>query len=108
MPAKMTLLWPETALTRLLEALEQELLQASDGEIMTVAKELGMNPAMKGSAAFADIKYAVALQRADIYDVGAWRGALTDSEQGAFASRTRPSGGPAPLGQSKGSRQRRD
>ena len=37
---------------RLLAALEQELSAATDEEILAAAAELGMNPAMKGSAAF--------------------------------------------------------
>jgi len=37
---------------RLLAALERELIEATDEEILAAAKELGMNPAMKGSAAF--------------------------------------------------------
>jgi hypothetical protein len=36
----------------LLAALEQELIAATDEEILAAAGELGMNPAMKGSAAF--------------------------------------------------------
>jgi len=36
----------------LLAALERELIEATDEEILAAAKELGMNPAMKGSAAF--------------------------------------------------------
>jgi hypothetical protein len=43
---------PDAALERLLVALENELLEVSDEEILAVAVELGMNPAMKGSAAF--------------------------------------------------------
>lgn len=37
---------------RLLAALEQELIAAGDEEILEAAGDLGMNPAMKGSAAF--------------------------------------------------------
>ncbi|MGH8201173.1 MAG: hypothetical protein ACREVO_12570 [Steroidobacteraceae bacterium] len=37
---------------RLLAALEQELIAATDEEILEAASDLGMNPAMKGSAAF--------------------------------------------------------
>lgn len=37
---------------RLLAALEQELVAATDEEILAAAADLGMNPAMKGSAAF--------------------------------------------------------
>lgn len=43
---------PERGLERLLVALERDLLDATDEEILAAAKELGMNPAMKGSAAF--------------------------------------------------------
>lgn len=37
---------------RLLAALQQELIAATDEEILEAASDLGMNPAMKGSAAF--------------------------------------------------------
>jgi hypothetical protein len=37
---------------RLLVALERELIEATDEEILQAASDLGMNPAMKGSAAF--------------------------------------------------------
>lgn len=37
---------------RLLVALERELIEATDDEILEAARDLGMNPAMKGSAAF--------------------------------------------------------
>jgi hypothetical protein len=37
---------------QLLAALEQELIEATDEEILAAASDLGMNPAMKGSAAF--------------------------------------------------------
>ncbi len=43
---------PERRLERLLVALERDLLEATDEEILAAARELGMNPAMKGSAAF--------------------------------------------------------
>jgi hypothetical protein len=48
----MTTQRPDSALERLLVALEVELLQATDEEVLAAAHELGMNPAMKGSAAF--------------------------------------------------------
>jgi hypothetical protein len=65
MPARMTQVWPEAALARIVSELAEELLAASDEEIMEAARDLGMNPAMKGSAAFAGVKYptsACALQ----------------------------------------------
>jgi hypothetical protein len=43
---------PEQRLERLLVALERDVLDATDEEILAAARELGMNPAMKGSAAF--------------------------------------------------------
>ena len=41
---------------RLIHGLEQELLAAPDEEFMAGARELGMNPDMKGSAAFLGVK----------------------------------------------------
>jgi hypothetical protein len=49
--------WSELALARILAAFEQELLAASDEEILAAANDLGINPAMKGSAAFLGLKY---------------------------------------------------
>lgn len=43
---------------RLLAALERELLEATDEEILEAARDLGMNPAMKGSAAFFGVTVA--------------------------------------------------
>ena len=43
---------PEQKLERLLIALEHDMLEAHDEELWAAARELGMNPAMKGSAAF--------------------------------------------------------
>jgi hypothetical protein len=51
---------PELTLERILAALEAGLVAATDDEIMEAAKDLGMNPAMKGSAAFADIRILLA------------------------------------------------
>jgi hypothetical protein len=51
----MTTKRPDSTLERLLLALEDELLQATDEEVLTAAHELGMNPAMKGSAALSGV-----------------------------------------------------
>ena len=48
---------PELALERLIEALAAELIEATDEEILEAAKDLGMDPRMKGSAAFIGIRY---------------------------------------------------
>lgn len=47
---------PEVRLTRVLTALEQELIDATDVEIREAAQDLGMNLDMKGSAAFAGLR----------------------------------------------------
>jgi hypothetical protein len=47
--------YPERALERLLLALERDVIDATDEELLAAARELGMNPGMKGSAAFFDI-----------------------------------------------------
>jgi hypothetical protein len=41
----------DVALERLIAALERELLEATDDEVLAAANELGMDPTMKGSAA---------------------------------------------------------
>jgi hypothetical protein len=43
---------PDRGLERLLYALERDVIDATDEEILAAARELGMNPTMKGSAAF--------------------------------------------------------
>lgn len=47
---------PDVGLERLIHGLELELLEAADEEFMAGARELGMNPDMKGSAAFLGVK----------------------------------------------------
>jgi hypothetical protein len=57
MEAEMTTRWAERALSRILEALEREIVAMPDEEIAAVLDELGMKPAMRGSAAWADLLY---------------------------------------------------
>ena len=47
---------PEVLLEHVLVALERELIDATDEEVLAAAAELGMNPSMKGSAAFMGVK----------------------------------------------------
>jgi hypothetical protein len=47
---------PDVGLERLLDGLERELLAAPDEEFVAGARDLGMNPEMKGSAAFVGVK----------------------------------------------------
>lgn len=69
MREKVTLIDPGAAFIRLLDALADELIEASDEEIMQAAKDLGMDPRMKGSAAFAGVKYPIKPRRSDFYDL---------------------------------------
>jgi hypothetical protein len=69
MREKVTVIDPATALMRLLDALADELIEASDEEIMQAAKDLGMNPRMPGSAAFAGLKFRVKPRLSDFYDL---------------------------------------
>jgi hypothetical protein len=47
---------PDVGLERLLQGLERELLEAPDEEFMTGARDLGMRPEMRGTAAFVGVK----------------------------------------------------
>jgi hypothetical protein len=67
MRAKVTA--PEMSLRRLLDALEEELIEATDEEILEAAGELGMNPRMKGSAAFLGLRYPYVPSAGDFYDI---------------------------------------
>jgi hypothetical protein len=67
MRAKLIVAFPEIALTRILDALERELVEATDEEIMQAAMDLGMNPNMKGSAAFAGLKYPPRARLSDFF-----------------------------------------
>jgi hypothetical protein len=60
---------PEKALARLLAALERELLEACDEEVLGAARDLGMNPSMKGSAAFVGLKYFSQPRMSDFFEL---------------------------------------
>jgi hypothetical protein len=59
---------PESALAQVLDALEIELVDATDEEVLEAAKDLRMNPMMKGSAAFLGLHYPQAMQWADFFE----------------------------------------
>jgi hypothetical protein len=71
MRAKVNRPLPDTALTRILDALEIELIDASDDEILAAAKELGMDPTRKDSAAFSGVMYPEKPQLSDFFDLDA-------------------------------------
>jgi hypothetical protein len=83
---------PEARLTRVLDALELELLEASDVEIIAAATDLGMNPQMKGSAVFAGLKYPTRPQLADFFDLGVGPNGQVGTQQtpAAIPNRTAP------------------
>ncbi len=47
---------PDIGLEKLIHGLERELLEAADEEFLAGARDLGMKPEMKGSAAFMGVK----------------------------------------------------
>jgi hypothetical protein len=60
---------PGVALDRVLEALGQDLIEASDEEIIQAAKDLGMDPTMRESAAFRGLKYPATPQLSDFFEL---------------------------------------
>lgn len=71
MRTKVNVALPEAVLTRILEAFGQELIDASDEEIIEAAKDLGMDPHMKGSAAFLGLTFPTRMNVSDVFDLEA-------------------------------------
>jgi hypothetical protein len=88
MRTKVRVALPEIALTHILEAFGQELIDASDEEIMEAAKYLGMNPHMKGSAAFSGLTFPANLQVSDFFDVEAIKQRIARGARERIASAT--------------------
>ena len=63
----------ESALGRVLEALKQELIDASDEEISAAARELRMNLEMPESAAFAGLTYPARPLLSDFFELEVFR-----------------------------------
>jgi hypothetical protein len=70
----------ERAFERLLLALERELIDATDEEILAAARELGMNPGMKGSSAFFGVTTPT-LRQFERQDPDAWSNAESPCQQ---------------------------
>jgi hypothetical protein len=68
MRSRMTQTFPEAALERILQALERELVVATDEEILEAAEDLGMKPGMKGSAAFLGLRYPDVRRLEEFFD----------------------------------------
>jgi hypothetical protein len=60
---------PETALMRILDALAQEAIEASDEEVMEAATDLRMDLNTRESAAFAGLTYFARPQLSDFFDI---------------------------------------
>jgi hypothetical protein len=58
---------------RILEALANELVESTDEEILQAAKDLGMNPAMRGSAAYIGLKYPSTPRTSDFFEMPVFR-----------------------------------
>ena len=63
----------ELALERVIAGLERELIDATDDEIAAAAADLGMDPAMKGSAAFFGVLHSRPRRIEDLFDVASLR-----------------------------------
>jgi hypothetical protein len=57
------------ALERILEALGEELIESSDEELLQAAHDLGMDPTMRGSAAFIGLKHPALWKRSDFFEL---------------------------------------
>ena len=82
MPAKVKSVSPEVVLTRVLEGLEPDLVNATDADVTQAAQDLGMDLSMKGSAAFRGLKPPFKLSVAEFFDLS-----TLDAEQVAILRR---------------------
>jgi len=60
---------PDLVLTHILDAFARELIDVSDAEILEAAKDLGMDPRTRTSAAFAGVIYPARPQLSDFFDM---------------------------------------
>ena len=89
MRTKLTIAHPQAALDRVLDSLARELTHVSDDEILEAARELGMNPLMKGSAAFLGLH---TLSFAEFFESEALRDVLARTMQIAADTQMEPDG----------------
>jgi hypothetical protein len=89
MRAKVKPIPSERALTRMLNAFAQELIEASDEEVLQAARDLGMDPNMKGSAAFLGVIHATPRRLSDFFDPEAVRQLLLMTQSGRLGREQR-------------------
>jgi hypothetical protein len=58
-----------SALERILDALAEDLVESTDEELLQAARDLGMDPTMRGSAAFIGIKSPTAWQLSQFFEI---------------------------------------
>jgi len=68
MRTKVASIRPTAGFERILEALAEELIDSTDAELLEAAKDLGMDPTMRGSAAFIGLKYPATPRVSDFFD----------------------------------------
>lgn len=66
---------------RVLEALAQELIESTDEELLEAAKSLGMDPTMRGSAAFIGLKYPAIPRLSDFFAMPVFRSQRIEAER---------------------------
>jgi hypothetical protein len=93
MRTKVKLALPEAALTRILEAFGQELIDAPDEEIIEAARGLGMDPHMKGSGAFAGLTFPAKWQLSDFFDAEAISQDIAHKMTGRITNESSPDPG---------------
>jgi hypothetical protein len=92
MRSKVKVASPEVALARVLEGFAQELIDATDHELIEAANDLGMNLQMKESAAYAGLIFPARWEPSDFFDVEAInRRIALDSRGPAISTRKKDS-----------------
>jgi hypothetical protein len=76
----------QRVLMRILDAFAQELVGVPDEEILEAAKDLGMDPGMKGSAAFLGVIHARPRRLSDIFDLDELKRLLLTSDRNRLVS----------------------
>jgi hypothetical protein len=86
---KMTRTQRVSALERILDALAEDLVESTDEELLQAARDLGMDPTMRGSAAFIGIKYPTAWQLSHFFEISAHPALPPGTEEKPPKPRTR-------------------
>jgi len=69
---------------RVLDALVEELIESTDDEVLEAAKDLGMDPAMRGSAAFLGLTSPAMHRPSDFFEVPIFHPKRLESQRGVM------------------------